>query len=136
LRMLIEPPLAAQVTPLIPAGDIPMLRAMAQAIVDGALAGDLVVYTESDRAFHLRLLEYAGNRRISALIADLRSHTRLYGLASLHESGELEASALEHHAILDAIERGDARGVERLMRDHISQTRGRWARPASDASGR
>ena len=133
LRMLIEPPLAAQVTPMIPAEDLPMLRSMAEAIVEGALAGDLVAYTESDRAFHLRLLEYAGNRRISALIADLRAHTRLYGLASLYESGGLEASAREHHAILDAVERGKPKDVHRLMVEHISQTRGRWARPAENS---
>lgn len=134
LRMLIEPPLAAQVTPHIPPDDMPMLRDMAQAIVDGALAGDLVAYTESDRAFHLRMLEYAGNRRISALIADLRGHTRLYGLASLLESGELEASAREHHTILDAVESGKPADVERLMADHISQVRGRWARPNAGGS--
>jgi len=129
LRMLIEPPLAVRVTPDVPADDLPMLRQMAQAIVDGALEGDLVAYTEADRAFHLRLLEYAGNRRVSALIADLRAHTRLYGLASLLESGELEESAREHDIILDAIEARDPQEVERLMRAHISQTRGRWAHP-------
>jgi DNA-binding GntR family transcriptional regulator len=136
LRMLIEPPLAGRVAPLIPPDDMPMLREMAQAIVEGALAGDLVAYTEADRAFHLRLLEYAGNRRISALIADLRAHTRLYGLASLLEGGGLEASAREHHTILDAVESGTPADVERLMADHISQTRGRWARPAVDGSQR
>jgi len=129
LRMLIEPPLAAQVTPDIPDDDLPALRELAQAIVDGALAGDLVAYTEADRAFHLRLLEYAGNARISALVTDLRAHTRLYGLASLLETGELEESAREHDVILDAIEARDAKEVERLMRAHISQTRGRWAHP-------
>jgi DNA-binding GntR family transcriptional regulator len=129
LRMLIEPPLAAQVTRRIPAEDLPALREMAQAIVDGALAGDLVAYTESDRAFHLKLLEYVGNRRVTDLISDLRAHTRLYGLASLLETGELEESAREHHTILDAIEARDRRKVERLMRHHISQTRGRWAHP-------
>lgn len=129
LRMLIEPPLAAQVTADIPADDLPMLRALAQAIVNGALAGDLVAYTEADRAFHLKLLDYADNPRVSALIADLRAHTRLYGLASLLESGELEESAREHDVILDAIEARDPHEVERLMRAHISQTRGRWAHP-------
>ena len=59
LRMLVEPPLTAQITPDVPAGDMPALRELAQAIVDGALAGDLVAYTEADRAFHLKLLEYA-----------------------------------------------------------------------------
>lgn len=128
LRMLLEPPLAGKVTPLIPEEDLPMLREMAQAIVDGALAGDLVAYTESDRAFHLRLLEYAGNQRISTLIADLRSHTRLYGLA-LMDPSDLEASAREHHAIVEGIESRDPEAVQQLMAAHISHVRGRWAAP-------
>lgn len=128
LRMLIEPPLAAKVTAEIPAEDMPKLRELARAIVDGALAGDLVAYTDADHAFHLQLLSYVGNARVSALIADLRAHTRLYGLASL-DGGELEESAREHDLILDAIEANDPEAVERLMRAHISQTRGRWARP-------
>jgi DNA-binding GntR family transcriptional regulator len=129
LRMLIEPQLAAQVTPLIPADDMPLLRDMAQAIVEGAVTGDLVAYTEADRAFHLKLLEYAGNRRVTALISDLRAHTRLYGLAAMLERGELEGSAHEHHAVLDAIEARDPDKAEELMRTHISKVRGAWANP-------
>ena len=108
---------------------MPALRELAQAIVDGALAGDLVAYTEADRAFHLKLLEYAGNRRILALVSDLRAHTRLYGLAAMLERGELEGSAREHHEILDAIEAREPSKAEELMRAHISQVRGAWANP-------
>ncbi|GAA5148522.1 GntR family transcriptional regulator [Nocardioides marinquilinus] len=135
LRMLVEPPLAARVTPSVPADDLPELRRLAEAIVDGARAGDLVAYTEADRAFHLRLLDYAGNRRASALVSDLRAHTRLYGLAALLDAGGLEASAREHHAILDAVEARDPAEVERLMSAHIAQTRGRWAAPAHGGRG-
>jgi DNA-binding GntR family transcriptional regulator len=135
LRMFIEPPLAADVTSVIPEEDLPALRDLAQAIVDGALAGDLVAYTEADRAFHLKLLGYAGNRRAMALISDLRAHTRLYGLAALLERGELEGAAREHHDILDAIGSRDPHRVEELMRAHIAQTRGIWANPEPTQRG-
>lgn len=129
LRLLIEPPLVARVTSEIPDEDLPALREMAQAIVDGALAGDLVAFTEADRAFHLKLLEYAQNPRVSALISDLRAHTRLYGLGAMLERGELEGCAREHHGILDAIEANDPGKAEELVRAHISQVRGAWANP-------
>lgn len=129
IRMLIEPPLTARVTREIPDADIPHLRELADAIVDGASAGDLIAYTEADRAFHLRLLSYAGNDRAMALVADLRASTRLYGLAALSERGLLADSAREHHVIVDAIESRDPERVDMLMREHISQTRGRWASP-------
>ncbi|WP_219419858.1 GntR family transcriptional regulator [Pseudonocardia nigra] len=130
LRLLIEPPIVRDVTLDIPESDLPGLRELAQAIVDGALAGDLVEYTEADRKFHLALLAYAKNGRITDLVSDLRAHTRLFGLAAMRERGELEAAAREHLAIVDTIASRDAVAVEALMRAHISQTRGKWAAPA------
>lgn len=130
IRLLIEPPAVRRVTPIIPTGDLPELRELAENIVTGARNGDLVEYTEADRVFHLRLIAYADNPRMTSLISDLRSHTRLFGLARLRDSGELIGVAREHHAILDAIEARDAEAVEAVMRAHISQVRGRWAGPA------
>ncbi|WP_328412059.1 GntR family transcriptional regulator [Nocardia sp. NBC_00403] len=129
LRLLIEPPVVRQVTRHIPAEDLPVLRELAQVIVDCANEGNLVEYTEADRVFHLRLLSYADNTRMTNLVSDLRAHTRLFGLSSLLERGELVDSAREHLDIVDIIERRDSRAVERLMRNHIRQTRGRWAKP-------
>lgn len=128
LRMLIEPPLTARAAELIPAADFAELRAMADAIVDGALAGDLIAYTEADRAFHVRILGYTGNERAVAMVSDLRAHTRLIGLAKLSRLGLLADSAREHHGIVEALAARDGDLVERLMAEHISQTRGRWAR--------
>lgn len=127
LRLLIEPPVVRDVAAIIPAADFGELRDLAQAIVDRAGEGDLVGYTAADQLFHLRLLSYADNPRITDLIADLRAHTRLLGLSALLEQGELVGVAHEHHAIVDALEARDPEAVERLMRDHISQVRGRWA---------
>jgi DNA-binding GntR family transcriptional regulator len=129
LRLLIEPPVVRQVTRHIPAEDLPVLRELAQVIVDCANEGNLVEYTEADRVFHLRLLSYADNTRMTNLVSDLRAHTRLFGLSILLERGELVDSAREHLDIVDTIERRDSRAVERLMRNHIRQTRGRWAKP-------
>lgn len=131
LRLLVEPPVVRDVTPLIPAEELPVLRRLAQDIVDGAERGDLLAYTESDTRFHLALLAYAHNSRISDLIAELRGQTRLVGLAALVERGELADSAREHLHIVDLIEARDALAVEAFLRAHIRQVRGKWAAPAS-----
>lgn len=129
LRLLIEPAVVARVTPDIPGADLPEIRELAEAIVEHAAEGNLIEYTEADRIFHLRLLSYAHNRRMSTLVSELRGHARLYGLSDLLARGELEQVAREHLAIVDTIERRDTAAVEALMWSHISQTRGRWARP-------
>lgn len=129
LRLLIEPAVVGKVTPSIPSADVAELRELAQKIVDAAAAGNLIEYTEADRIFHVRLLSYAKNGRMTTLVGELRAHARLYGLSALLARGELEQVAREHLAIVDTIERRDPEAVAELLREHISQTRGRWARP-------
>lgn len=105
------------------------MRELAAKIVEGAEKGDLVEYTAADQIFHLTLLDYADNPRLTTLVSDLRDHTRLFGLASLAKKGELVDVAREHFTIVDLIESRDQDAVESFMRDHIRQARGRWAKP-------
>jgi DNA-binding GntR family transcriptional regulator len=127
IRLLLEPPVVRDVTALIPDEDLPMLRGLAQEIVDRAEAGDLVGYTDADREFHIRLLEYSGNTRLVDTVAHLRSHSRLTGLTRLAERGELGRSAEEHLMMVDLIEQRRAEELEELMKNHISHVRGMWA---------
>lgn len=127
LRLLVEPPVIRDVTALIPDGDLPHLRGLAQRIVDEAEQGDLLEYTEADTTFHLALLSYAGNSRILDLISELRGQTRLVGLAALVQRGELAGSAREHLQIVDLIASRDAAAVETFLHAHIRQTRTKWA---------
>jgi DNA-binding GntR family transcriptional regulator len=128
LRLLIEPPTVQQVVPIVPEGDLPALRELAQAIVDAAEEGDLVAYVQADREFHLHLLGYSGNRQLLDTVSDLRAQTRLFGLAPLVAEGSLARSAAEHHALVDLVAARDADGALELMRRHIGHTRGIWAR--------
>lgn len=127
LRLLIEPPTVRRLVPAIPATDFPRLRHLAGDIVSAADRGDLIGYTEADRLFHLRLLTYSGNPRLVETISQLRSQTRLLGLASLVESGDLRDSAEEHLVLMDLIESRDRNGAWELMHGHIGHVRGKWA---------
>ncbi|MEV4124120.1 GntR family transcriptional regulator [Nocardia sp. NPDC049707] len=127
IRMLLEPPSVRSIVGEIPDADIPGLRTQADKIVDAAKRGDLVEYVDADQRFHLMLLDYCHNPRLSQIVSDLRAQTRLFGLASLVERGELEKSAQEHHTIIDLIERKQGEDVELFLRRHIGHVRGIWA---------
>ncbi|MFI9509612.1 GntR family transcriptional regulator [Nocardia sp. NPDC052566] len=127
IRLLLEPPSVRSIVGDIPEADIPGLRLQADKIVDAAKRGDLVEYVDADRRFHLMLLDYCRNPRLSQIVSDLRAQTRLFGLAALVERGELEKSAQEHHTIVDLIEQRRGEEVERFLRSHIGHVRGIWA---------
>jgi DNA-binding GntR family transcriptional regulator len=127
IRRLLEPPIAAQVAAQIPDEDFPALRELAQAIVDGAQSGDTAQYIEADHEFHLRILTYSGNRRLVDLVSDLRGQTRLVGVASLLDRGELLESAEEHLELVDLLERRDSAAVKAYMERHIDHVRDRWS---------
>jgi DNA-binding GntR family transcriptional regulator len=132
VRQLLEPPVVGEITPNVPAEELPPLRKLAQAIVEAVDREDLVGYIEADRVFHLSLLEHASNPVLSTIVSDLRSRTRLLGLKPLLESGRLQASAAEHHELLDLIEARDASAAEALMHRHIAHVRSDWAGPRSE----
>lgn len=129
LRALIEVPtvtrLAGQMT-----GQLHSLRALADTIVAGANAGDLIGYLTADHAFHLQLLALAGNAELVETVSRLRARTRLYGLEGLMQQGKLADSAYEHREILDALTDGDKRAVHEVMARHIGHIRGIWAKPS------
>jgi DNA-binding GntR family transcriptional regulator len=134
IRKLLEPPVVAEVTALIPAEDFAGLRRLAQEIVDGARAGDLAQYTEADNEFHLRLLAYSGNQRLVDLVAELRGQTRLVGLASLLDRGQLVSSAREHLELMDLMEQRDAAAVAVFMNRHINHIQDLWSGRATVAA--
>lgn len=84
-------------------------------------------YLEADTTFHLRLLTLLGNRRLTQIVADLRSSTRLVGLVALLDTVELQQSAVEHQSLLDLLEAGDGDAAESLMCHHIGHVLGWWA---------
>jgi DNA-binding GntR family transcriptional regulator len=96
-------------------------------IEDAAARHDLIAHVAADMEFHLRLLALAGNAHLVEHVRSLRAQSRIYGLRSLAERGELVPSAHEHAELLDLVLAGDAEGTERLMRRHIGHVRGIWA---------
>ncbi len=130
LRMLIEVPTVAKIAAEYtggPGGRMETLREEAQEIVRHAGTGDLIAYVRADRLFHLDLLAMAGNAQLVAVIADLRSRSRLYGLQELVDSGRLGPSSLEHEELLDLVVAGNAVAAGELMARHIGHVRGEWA---------
>ena len=114
--------------------DIEALRPIAEEIDSAARSGDVPLFLEADRRFHLGLLALGDNSRLVTAVAQLRDQTRLYGVSTLAEQGTLQQTAPEHFEILDALLARDAAAVERVMARHLDHIRGEWAGAAPPSS--
>jgi len=72
-----------------------------------------------NEAFHLRILEIAGNRWRIQIVADLRKVMKLNRHHSLFREGRLAESLNEHRALVAALARRDAAAAEALTREHF-----------------
>jgi DNA-binding GntR family transcriptional regulator len=74
----------------------------------------------TNEQFHLLLLEVAGNRWRSQIVADLRKVMKLNRHHSLFKHGRIAESLAEHRGLMAAIDAADAPAAMRLMREHFA----------------
>ncbi|MER5216972.1 GntR family transcriptional regulator [Streptomyces sp. NPDC002838] len=134
VRTMLEVPALVELAELADRTPVARFRQLAEQLTDAAREGDLVSFLDLDRQFHLGLLELLGNRRLVAMVGQLRDQARMEGLQKLADQGELTQSGEEHLAIVDAIASGDGRLTAELMRKHLTHSRGIWAGRAEDGA--
>ena len=127
IRLMLEPPAAAKAALRATPADVAELTVLAHEVVNAARDGDLIKHVDADRAFHGRLLEIGGNRRLVQIVYDLRDRTRLYGLANLAERGDLTATVKEHLTMCEYLATGSSEALADLVRTHIGHVRREWA---------
>jgi DNA-binding GntR family transcriptional regulator len=82
---------------------------------------DFIAY---NRAFHSALAHASGNRRMAAALCDLIGQAdRLVRVSVANVKGHDPAQLVaEHVALIEAMQRRDARSAARIIKAHISQT--------------
>jgi DNA-binding GntR family transcriptional regulator len=130
IRMLLEVPAMVKVANLQPppVQQFERARAIYERMLAAAKQRDLRKFIQADTDFHLHLISLTGNKRLTALLSDLRDHMHLPGLQRLaRQSDGLDVSTKEHLLLLEALERGDKKTVAEIARAHIGRTRAEWA---------
>ena len=80
---------------------------------------DRVKFFATNEAFHIKLLQIAGNSWAGQMVADLRKVMKLNRAQSLLKAGRIEESLAEHSAIMAALTSRDAAAAQAAMRLHI-----------------
>ncbi|MRG61395.1 FCD domain-containing protein [Agromyces sp. CFH 90414] len=93
-------------------------------------AADVESLVEHDLEFHRGIADAAGNTYLASLIDSLSSHTvRARIWRGITQQDAVGRTLAEHHAILDAIESGDADLAQALTVVHVSGVE-QWLRSA------
>jgi DNA-binding GntR family transcriptional regulator len=101
--------------------DAPEFREMeaANVAIDDALArGDLDAFAEMDDRFHRLLVTYCGNGRLMRSALSISDQQHRARMLTLRLRPLPTGTSSEHRAILEAIQRGDARAAHELHRAH------------------
>lgn len=114
---LLEADAAGEVARRATDAQIAELRRLHEQLEKQARSRD--AFFATNEAFHLKLLEFAGNRWRTQLVNDLRKVMKLNRHHSLFRQGRLAGSLAEHRELMAAIEGRDARAATRLMRAHF-----------------
>ena len=75
-------------------------------------------YSAANIAFHQTIIRLGGCGLIVDMTQNLFIHMRAIRNVSMRQENRVERSHAEHMRIIDALERRDAEGAERLVRDH------------------
>ena len=85
--------------------------------------GHLQKYTNADVEFHALLLDASNNFMLQNMMGIVNAHLQIIRLRTVALPGRAKRTVEEHYRVLEAIEKGDARAAERLMRKHIESVR-------------
>jgi DNA-binding GntR family transcriptional regulator len=123
LRLLLEVPAAHRACDLLHPEDLDALERELDAMASFATAGDEGPFMAHDQRFHEVILLGAGNRRLAAIIGQLRDLVRFRGASTVGRSRDLQEIHAEHVMILAALRDHDAQAAADAMRSHLLTTR-------------
>lgn len=127
MRILLEVPALCRLAEMEPQPNLEDSKRLCGRVLEHARAGNVMAFLTIDRDFHLSLIRKIGNDRLTAAVETLRDQTRLYGMNHMTKE-QLEESAQEHFAILDAIAGKQPDKVETLLKAHLQHVSAEWSR--------
>ena len=84
---------------------------------------DYLAFMEADRSFHTYFSKLTNNRRLIAILENLRDMIHLMGTKALSVEGRALAVIEEHQAIFDAVKKGNVDEARRAMEAHLEKSK-------------
>lgn len=137
LRIALEGLAVERVAQMGPkAEELQELRELFDTVNDSA-KGEVIQHAEANRAFHERLVEMAGNGKLTQIYRMLNAHATMalvhYSAPNWYKRWDLERE--EHEKILTALEKGDPAEARTAIEDHIRRSKNSLIDDVKDQDG-
>jgi len=123
LRAAIELAVIEKVALNAPTLDFRRAEAELQRINRLAAKKDRASFLKADRSFHLELAHLAGNRRMAAVLNNLRDLISLLGSEALTKPERMGEVMEEHDRIFSSAKAGDPEAAKAAMKAHLHATK-------------
>jgi DNA-binding GntR family transcriptional regulator len=117
VREILEPEAAALAIGRIDPGAVAAVRTEIATLRDTAAPYDREDHWRVDARLHELFIDACGNPVLTQMIRGLRATTHLFEIARLRD--RLQPDNLEHIAILDALDAGDAKAARKAAQQHL-----------------
>lgn len=118
IRELLESEAAREAVVRVGPDDIDRIVAAQRDFEAAHEAGDAVVLTATNRAFHFALLEAAGMPRLVRLVRVLWDATDAYRSVYYNDEANRRRAIREHRAVIKALRNRDADELVRMLNEH------------------
>lgn len=125
LRAAMDELVGRQLARAITPAQLKEIKALVDQMEKAVKADDTRQYHLLNLQFHDRLVEMAGNRKLTAIYRKLIKELSLFRRLNLADGWLLPISAGEHRSIVKAIASGDAEAAGRAMFDHVMESKER-----------
>lgn len=112
--------------------DVAGLRQIVDDMAVAAKAGKEMELVQKDISFHQRICELSGNTQTLRAFMNLHAEVQISITLVEHRFESLEAAAVDHYPIIDAIASGDPERAAAALRDHIHDSWRKIAAAYSD----
>jgi DNA-binding GntR family transcriptional regulator len=84
---------------------------------------DYLAFMEADRLFHTSFSELTNNRRLIAILENIRDMIHVMGAKALALEGRALEVIEEHQTILEAVKKGNIEEARRAMAYHLDESK-------------
>jgi phosphonate utilization transcriptional regulator len=125
LRAAMDEMVGRQLARIINPAQVKEIRGMVDDMERAVKAEDAYNYHLLNLKFHDRLVELAGNRKLTAIYRKLIKELSLFRRLNLADGWLMPVSAGEHRQIVKAIASGDEEAAGRALYDHVMESKER-----------